>query len=219
MISLILHDFHQHRGAQFTSVNDSEIVQGYGDVLAEHQALTTTAGLLDLTFRSRLCLTGADRIRFLHGQVTNDVSGLAAGQGCYAALITAKGKMQADLNIYRLEEELLVDMEPGLAQPISERLEKYVISEDVQVVDVAGVYGVFSLQGPKAQHVIAAANDFAEIPAKPFAFVKKQDAEDGEIYLMNRPRFGSSGFDLFVPAAALPELVERLAARVTKLDG
>src|SRR6058998_1824204 len=111
MISLILHDFHQHRGAQFTSVNDSEIVQGYGDVLAEHQALTTTAGLLDLTFRSRLCLTGADRIRFLHGQVTNDVKKLRVGEGCYAALVTAKGKMESDLNLLYLQDELLLDFE------------------------------------------------------------------------------------------------------------
>ena len=44
--------------------------------------------------------------------------------GCYAALTTAKGKMQSDLNIYRLEDELLLDFEPGLTRIVSERLEK-----------------------------------------------------------------------------------------------
>ncbi len=105
MATLALHEFHQTLGARFSSVNDAEVVEYYGDALAEHTALREYAGLLDLSFRSRLCLTGADRARFLHGQVTNDVQRLAVGEGCYAALITAKGRIQSDLNIYRLQDE------------------------------------------------------------------------------------------------------------------
>ena len=72
----------------------------YGDWLAEYAALRESAGVIDLSFRSRLCLVGADRARFLHGQVTNDVKKLRAGEGCYAAITTAKGKMESDLNIF-----------------------------------------------------------------------------------------------------------------------
>ena len=61
-----------------------------------------SAGVLDFSFRTRICLVGADRVRFLHGQVTNDVKKLRVGGGCYAALITAKGKMETDLNIFCL---------------------------------------------------------------------------------------------------------------------
>ena len=49
-----------------------------------------------MSSRSRVCVTGADRQRFINGQVTNNVKDLKAGQGCYAALVTAKGKMQSD---------------------------------------------------------------------------------------------------------------------------
>jgi folate-binding Fe-S cluster repair protein YgfZ len=80
-------------------LNDVQAAANYGDVPAEHRALWETAGVLGLSFRGRLCIAGADRARFLHGQVTNDVKALRVGQGCYAALITAKGKMQSDLNI------------------------------------------------------------------------------------------------------------------------
>jgi len=61
-----LHEFHQSLRATFTEVNGVEVVSDYGDELAEHAALRATAGVLDLSFRSRLCLTGADRARFLH---------------------------------------------------------------------------------------------------------------------------------------------------------
>src|SRR6185503_8313587 len=108
MSSLGLHEFHAAMGAQFAVVNGAEVVARYGDVPAEHGALRRTAGVLDLSFRSRLCLLGNDRIDFLHGQVTNDVKALKTGEGCYAALISAKGRMQSDLNIYRLDDELLL---------------------------------------------------------------------------------------------------------------
>ena len=84
----------------------------------EFTALTETAGLLDLSSRSRLCLLGEDRIKFLHGQVTNDINGLAENTGCYAALVNAKGKMESDLFAYQLTEEILLDFEPGLMNAI-----------------------------------------------------------------------------------------------------
>src|SRR5262252_5413537 len=119
MEALALHEFHRGLGARFEEVNGAEVVADYGEPLAEHAALSETTGVFDLSFRSRVCLTGADRIRFLHGQVTNDVNRLRVGEGCYAALATAKGRMEGDLNVHRLEQELLLDFEPGLTAALS----------------------------------------------------------------------------------------------------
>src|SRR5262245_40025943 len=127
MDALALHEFHHGLNASFGELNGAETVSNYGDVLAEYAALRESAGVLDLSFRSRIWLTGADRVRFLHGQVTNDVKRLQVGQGCYAALVTAKGKMESDLNIYALQDEVLLDFEPGLTEKISQRLEKYIV--------------------------------------------------------------------------------------------
>src|SRR6185503_14773603 len=109
---------------------------------------------------------------------------LRAGEGCYAAITTAKGKMESDLNIYALQDELLLDFEPGLTEKISQRLEKFIVSDDVQVVDVATLYGLLSVQGPKAEAVIKALGIFPELPAKAFQSVKISDAMLGEIYLV-----------------------------------
>src|SRR5580704_5170864 len=100
MSPLLLHEFHHGIGAQFSELNGAEIVADYGDWLAEYKALRETAGIFDLSFRGRICLLGNDRVRFLHGQITNDVKKLAAGEGCYAALTSAKGKMESDLNVF-----------------------------------------------------------------------------------------------------------------------
>ncbi len=245
MNQLMLHEFHKTLDARFAEWNGAQIVGDYGDWLAEHAALRETAGVLDLSFRSRLCLVGADRARFLHGQVTNDVKNLRAGEGCYAAITTAKGKMESDLNIFCLADELLLDFEPGLAEKISRRLEKFIVADDVQIVDAAPHYGLLSVQGPQAEAAVRAIGLFADLPVKPFNSVKLPDATLGEIYLMKHARFagsagvppasspnedeatrrrdgsapGSSGFDLFVPNDSLGAVAGKLIAAAKNFGG
>jgi len=214
---LALHDWHAARNARFTEVNGMEVVTDYGDAGAEYDALRTTAGVLDLSFRGRLCLTGADRARFLNGQVTNNVKDLRPGQGCYAALVTAKGKMESDLNIFCLPNELLLDLEPGYAAKVTARLEKYVIADDVQIVDAGAPYGLLSVQGPKAEAILRLLPLL--IPEKPFSFTTFNDPALGEIYLVNHPRLGTTGIDLFVPTSALASVMENLVKSVKLVGG
>src|SRR5580692_710224 len=112
MGSLLLHEFHQAIGARFLDLNGQEAVADYGDAPAEYAALSDAAGIMDCSFRARLCVLGPDRVKFLNGQVTNNVKDLRTGEGCYAALVSAKGKIQSDLHIYVLVNEILLDMEP-----------------------------------------------------------------------------------------------------------
>jgi len=219
MNPLLLHEFHAELDASFIEVNGVEIVENYGDALGEHAALRDTGGVLDLSFRSRFCLTGADRGKFLHGQVTNDVNRLNLGEGCYAALVNAKGKMQSDLNIYVLENEILLDFEPGYGVAVAQRLEKYVIADDVQVVDASPHYGLLSVQGPKASEAVGGLDFGAELPAKPMNFVSRKDNTLGELYLMNSPRIGTNGFDLFVPTASLGTVTDKLVAAIKSTGG
>jgi folate-binding protein YgfZ len=214
-----LSEFHQTLGARFGELNGAEIVAGYGDVLKEHDFLTKSAGVFDLSFRSRICLGGKDRVRFLHGQVSNDVKKLRTGEGCYALLITAKGKIETDLNIWALENELLLDFEPGLAARVSERLERYIIADDVQIVDVREAYGMLTVQGPKAAEVIIRLQLFPQVPAEPFRFFKSVEPTIGETYLMNSPRTGSTGFDAFIPAAALPAVLDKAISAAREIGG
>src|SRR3954451_21230152 len=87
----------------------------------------------DLSDRTKLRLTGADRIRFLNGQITNDVrkaNDKTAIQGC---VLSAKGKMNAHLFLSVHDNFILIDAERELEDALSARLERYVISDDVQI--------------------------------------------------------------------------------------
>ena len=64
MTSLRLHEVHAALGARFAELSGMEIVADYGDSPAEHAALRSAVGVVDLGFRGRLCLTGAGRLDF-----------------------------------------------------------------------------------------------------------------------------------------------------------
>ena len=219
MIELSLHEFHRGLGARFAEVNGLGVVEHYGDALAEHAALRENAGVLDLSCRGRLSLAGADRQRFLNGQVTNNVKELKTSEGCYAALVTAKGRMVSDLNIYCLPDELLLDFEPGLSAAIMERFEKFVIADDVQVVDAAPHYGLLSVQGPKSAEVVNQLGLSLSFPEKPLGFVSVNEPTLGEIYCMNHSRGAATGFDLFVPITALAAVADKLIAATKAMGG
>ncbi len=213
MTPLLLQPVHLAAGASFLEVNGREVPAHYGDWLAEYHALHQAAALLDLSSRSRLCLLGADAQKFLNGQVTNNVKALQTGAGCYAALVSARGKLESDLNIYRLENELLLDFEPGQSARVALRLEKFIIAEDAQVVDVAADYGLLSVQGPQAAAVLSAWAPGLALPREPLAVAKWTGPDGGEIYVTNHARAGRPGFDLFVPAAAMEAVAAQLLAR------
>jgi folate-binding protein YgfZ len=219
MQKLDLHDVHAALGARFTDLNGAEVVSDYGDSISEQTSLYQTVGVIDLSFRSRICLTGSDRMRFLHGQVTNDVKSLQPGQGCYAALVTAKGRMQSDLNIYCLVNELLLDFEPGLTSMVSGRLEKYIVSDDVQLVDVAPHYGLLSIQGPQSAAAIDHLGLFEELPSAPHSFCTLTDTTLGELYLAKQSRLETDGFDLYVPISGLAAAAQRVVSAAKAVGG
>lgn len=219
MEPLSLHDFHASHGAAFGAVSETGMVRHYGDALAEYRALCQTAGLLDLSFRGRVCLTGADRLRFLNGQVTNNVKGLQPGRGCYAALLTAKGKMESDLHVHCLAEELLLDFEPGLTSRIVGRLERYMVADDVAVVDVKPHFGLLSVQGPRAGAAVDALRLFPSLPDQPMHSVSGNVEGIGDCVLVCNARLGTNGFDVFLPVAAMESAARRLLEAVRAEGG
>jgi folate-binding protein YgfZ len=92
-----------------------------------------------------LDLRGEDRVRFLHGMVSNDIEKLTAGQGCHAAMLTTKGKLLADFVVLHEPERLRLLLAPSLLPKIHAHLDKHVVMDDVELeaaeLSALGVYG------------------------------------------------------------------------------
>ncbi len=65
--------------------------------MSSYDAAYSSAILCDRSSEGRLRVTGADRVEWLQGLLTNDVAALAPGEGCYAAYLTPQGRMVSDL--------------------------------------------------------------------------------------------------------------------------
>ena len=121
---------------------------------SDYERLKDSVGLVDRSDRGKLLLTGGEAAEYLQGQVTNDVESLAPGQGCYAALLTHKGKVVADMRILRGKESLLLDTEPHALPVLARNVDMYSIGRDVQLRDVTAERAILSLVGPAARRAL-----------------------------------------------------------------
>ncbi|MBV8431711.1 MAG: folate-binding protein, partial [Solirubrobacterales bacterium] len=99
----------------------------------QYRVVTEACGVLDRSERGKLALAGSEAKSFLQGQVSNDVEALAPGTGCYAALLTPKGKMLADLRILEAGDELLLDTEREALQGLFNAIRRTMIGYEVQL--------------------------------------------------------------------------------------
>jgi tRNA-modifying protein YgfZ len=121
---------------------------------------------LELSGRAKFRLTGTDRLRFLNGQITNDLRKANETSAIEACVLNAKGKIDAHVFVSVSGDSFFVDAEPGLREKLKARLERYVIADDVQIEDVTDEFSLFhvlSKQSPTPDHGrIVSVRRFAE---------------------------------------------------------
>jgi tRNA-modifying protein YgfZ len=154
--------------------------------------------LLDLSNRAKFKITGKDRVRFLNGQLTNDIQGLPPDSAIYACALTAKGKLCADLFVAAMEEGHYLDTDSVLRESLTARLEKYIIADDVTLEDVTDELGLFHLMGSGSLDAGTRAQVAFELP------------EDAKTSLIVSNRFGVPGIDLWFPTNQATLVQEKL---------
>ena len=107
------------------------------------QSSETARLFFDLSARAKLRVTGADRFRFINGQITNDLRKLSETAAIEACVLNTKGKLNAHIFITALGDDFLIDAEPELRETLRARLERYIIADDVQIEDVTDEFSLF----------------------------------------------------------------------------
>lgn len=148
---------------------------------------------LDLSTRTKLRVTGADRSRFLNGQITNDLRKGSETIAIEACVLNAKGKLNAEIFIAALGESYLIDAELELREILRERLERYVIADDVQIEDVTDKFSLF--------HIV-----MAEQPTT------------GSDRIVSARRFATTGWDIWSDPARHDAVRRELASAFLFID-
>jgi folate-binding protein YgfZ len=148
------------------------------------------AGLFALVERALVELTGGDRVRWLQGQVSNDVASLATGEGCYATVLTVKGRIVADVHVLAREDRLWLETDAAFRDALWQRLDRYIVADDVALADASDRFACLALEGARAPEVVAALG--VEAPAPECAVDAKVVGRDVVVWAFgftNEPGF------------------------------
>jgi folate-binding protein YgfZ len=185
----------------------------------QYRALREGCGLVDRSDRGRVRLTGQDRRDYLQGLLTNDIAALSPGTGCYACLLTAQGRMIADMYVVETGDEILLDVEGKCAPRVTAHLEQFIFSEDVQVAEQSGSLAQIGVFGPSAptivSHVLGASDASTSIDRlqrmKPLENRSAIWAESS-VLIVARDDLGVPGFDLLIDRTGANQLADALRA-------
>jgi folate-binding protein YgfZ len=153
-----LQDRFNAQGAALAEYRGAATPVSFGDSAAEFRALLEGAGLYDMSWQAKLVLTGEDRVRWLNGMVTNNVRDLAVGHGVYCFLLTAQGRIVADLVTYNRGDFVLVTTDRSQVQAVKDMFDRYIIMDDVEVADISDKLSAVGISGPKAGEVLTNAS-------------------------------------------------------------
>jgi folate-binding protein YgfZ len=118
------------------------------DALLHHAAI---APLSDIGW---IRVTGADRVRWLNGMVTNAIQSLAPGQGNYNFALNAQGRIQADLTAFALEDQILLETTHDQIGPLLTHLDHFIIMDDVELGPISGERWGIVIAGPQAAELL-----------------------------------------------------------------
>lgn len=193
--------------------------------MAQHNsyhAARRAAAMVARSDRAWIVVSGGDRRTYLHGLLTNDVAGLDAGRGCYAAYLTPQGRMIADLWVYELGDVVLLAMWRDVKDVVLAKLDQFIFTEDVQLGDVSTSFAGVAVVGPQAARAVAGA--LSGTRAEPLEALPEHGSLrahfGGEPAIVLRVTdTGQPGFDVLVDRAQREQLAEALrAAGVVELD-
>jgi folate-binding protein YgfZ len=210
-----LHEQTSAAGAVFVEEADFLIPAHFGDVRAEYNAAHSTAVLVDQSPRGKIEVWGADAARFLHTLTTNDILNLAPGAGCEAFLTTAKAKVIAYLLIYHHADlvhqpAFALDVAPGAADKVIQYLDRYLISEQVELVNSTATFAQIHIAGPCAAVLLEQVFARERLPTGPLQETVVRFDDDDESWLRRHDALGLPGFDLVCPPEQAANIWQRL---------
>ena len=130
-----------------------------GDVMREYAAVRDGgAGLIDLSARGRISVSGSEAVMFLNGLITNDMKTLEENRWMPAAFPNVQGRLLAAVRIMRKAHDYLLDTEAITHDKVLKLIERFTLAGDFKVADITAETALISLQGRRADGIVERIN-------------------------------------------------------------
>jgi len=176
----------------------------YGALDAEYRAVIEGRAFAHRAWIDLLEIRGNDRRRFLHGYVTCDVQGLAAGATAYGFVPSVQGKVLAEAVVLAREQSLLVELPSGCGAAVAKHLGKYLIADDVSIEERPDLVPL-TLFGSEAELEVGAAQLAAGAST-----LEAATLFEIPVLADRRPVWGMPSLTLWVAAEEAPAFFQRL---------
>lgn len=189
----------QECGAVFFEYGGWELPLHFGSGPQEHLRVREAGGVHDSSYQGVLRIAGKDAADFLNRISTVDVKKQPVNEWRAGLLLDVQGKVLSLFRLLRLQDGFLMLTQIGLAPASAEHLEKYHISEDLEIVDETGRWAILGAHGPKAQEALRAVGVEPGVDPASTA-VQTMDMNGAQALVVGTRRTGEAGFEFIVPA-------------------
>lgn len=186
----------------------------------EHRAAREGVILMDMSFMAKFLVQGRDAGRILNFVSANDVDA-AEGVITYTQWLNAKGTLEADLTVTKLDAEQFWVVASDTAHRHVATWLRRNIPDDAHafVTDVTSGYAQINVQGPRSRELLASVTsaDMSNA-AFPFRAAREIDIGFGRVLCVRITYLGELGYELYVPAEQATHVYDRLVEAGRAVD-
>ena len=159
------------------------------------------AGVIDLSSRGRLLISGSEAVMFLNGLITNDMKTLAVNSWMPAVFPNVQGRLLAAVRIIHRDDGFLIDTERTTLEIVSQLLSRFTLAGDFRVTELTKETAMLSIQGKNSAAVIRQAFDDSAANVERQKMFTAQLENDSNLNLIRATHTAEDGFDLFIDAS------------------
>ena len=180
----------------------------------EYNVLAMQAGIVRLPSRSMIRVMGNDRASFLHNLCTNEVKALRPRQGCEAFVTNVQGKTIGHVALAVDEDAILLHTVADQSELLTNHLDRYLITEDVQLQDLTAEWQAMVVAGPDAVKVLG--ERFQADKIEPPYATATAEFENSRVVIQSIPWAAGNCFMILTPSGLMKSLDDTFIARGAK---
>jgi tRNA-modifying protein YgfZ len=164
------------------------------------------AGLIDLSERGRIRVSGSEAVMFLNGLITNDMKTLAENSWMPAVFPTVQGRLIGAVRVIRgAGPSFLIDTDPASHDAVLKTISRFTMAGDFKVVDITAETALLSVQGKRAGEVVEKVfrTPVSELPRNGVVQLES-------ITILRATHTAEDGFDIVVDSANAPQIRQAL---------
>jgi len=211
---------HSLYSAAFRNEDGWRVPAHYGDSDSEYRSIRENgAGVIDLSSRGRIRVTGSEAVMFLNGLVTNDMKTLDANHWMPAVFPNVQGRILAAVRIARTADGFLIDTESATHDRVLNMIARFTLAGDFKVTDLTDSTSMVTVQGKSAKEIVG--KILGDAPVAHRNETLETEWREQSLTLLRATHTAEDGFDLIAPtenATALWDMLVEAGAHPTGYD-